>query len=267
MREAGVESARSEAMWLLARCWKCDPARALLRAEEGAELPEGFYALVERRSRREPAAYISGVREFYGREFAVGEGVLIPRPETEFLVEWALEEIRANPINSVLDLCAGSGAIGISLALEAQIPCTLVEREDKAFAWLVRNIKALRAEHLCKAIHADVLDLPDKHFKTGLITINPPYIDSGMLSGLQPEVVEYEPRAALDGGEDGLNFFLKVLEKTNSSVQVATPLFAELGQGQIERIFEDCDLPGWQVCGFRKDLAGIKRVLKMEKKR
>lgn len=169
--------------------------------------------VIERRKKGEPLQYILGKWDFYDMSFAVGEGVLIPRPETEMLVDFALEKLKETENPVIYDLCAGSGCIGLTLA--AHLPCStvyLVEKEKKAFKYLENN-KIKYNLNNANLINGDIFlydtaSLP----MADIIISNPPYIKSCEISGLQAEV-QSEPITALDGGDDGLIFYRCIAER------------------------------------------------------
>ncbi len=191
-----------------------------------------FQSLLERRTSGEPLQYILGKWQFFGRDFFVGEGVLIPRPETEQLVEAANEIIRENHYRTVLDLCAGSGCIGLSVAL--QNPDTkvyLIEKYDVALYYLKKNATALGV-HNAEIVQADILtDTPENGFCADLLLSNPPYIKTAEIPVLQAEV-QKEPHTALDGGADGLLFYRAILNRWLPCVRPNGTLLFECGDGQ-----------------------------------
>lgn len=198
-----------------------------------------FFQNIERRLQGEPLQYILGLWSFFGRDFFVGEGVLIPRPETEELVERANKILKDKPSAVVYDLCAGSGAIGLTVALEN--PNTFVylfEKYDAAFSYLQKNLDALGVRN-AKAIQADILNFPFETLKqqADLLLSNPPYIPSAELKTLQKEV-QKEPQTALDGGKDGLLFYKAIKESWLPFVNANGTLLFECGNEQGNAIAE-----------------------------
>lgn len=188
--------------------------------------------IIGRRKNGEPLQYIVGKWDFYGFTFRVGEGVLIPRPETENLVEYVLNEIKnvKNPI--VFDLCSGSGCIGITIAkIRPDAKVYLFEKEDKAYSYLNKNLKAFKLPNAvpvkCDILNCDLQNLPI----ADLIVSNPPYIKSAEIPTLQAEV-KREPMSALDGGNDGLIFYRCIASKWNSKVKSGGLIACECGDGQ-----------------------------------
>lgn len=192
--------------------------------------------IISRRKNREPLQYIVGKWDFYGLTFNVGEGVLIPRPETENLVEYVLNEIKNvnNPV--VFDLCSGSGCIGITIAkLRPDSKVYLFEKEDKAYSYLNKNLESFNLKNAtpvkCDIFECDLSDLPI----ADVLVSNPPYIKSNEIPLLQTEV-KCEPISALDGGKDGLEFYKCIASKWTSNVKKGGLIAMECGDGQSSEI-------------------------------
>ena len=207
------------------------PNDVVLKSQE-----EIFLKYIQRRTEHEPLQYLLGTWSFFGRDFFVGEGVLIPRPETEDLVQCALKKIseKKNPV--VYDLCAGSGAIGLTVALECpSAEVYLFEKYDAAFSYLTKNAEKFRLDnvHLLKE---DVL-LGCSHIipNADVLISNPPYIESAELPLLQAEV-QKEPSAALDGGKTGLDFYIAIYQKWLNKTNPDAFLFFECGENQSASI-------------------------------
>lgn len=197
--------------------------------------------LIERRVSGEPLQYIVGNWDFYGFNFLVGEGVLIPRPETEMLVEHVLEQIKNvnNPV--VFDLCSGSGCIGLTIAkLKPDAKVYLFEKEDKAFEFTQKNAQNLSVKN-ATLIKCDILSFDVSALSMAdVIVSNPPYIKTDEISSLQAEV-QNEPIAALDGGKDGLIFYRCIAAKWVSKIKNNGILAMECGDGQSSEIVEIFD--------------------------
>lgn len=192
--------------------------------------------IICRRKNGEPLQYIVGQWDFYGFTFKVGNGVLIPRPETENLVEYVLNEIQNVKTPIVFDLCSGSGCIGLTIAkLRPDSKVYLFEKEDKAYFYLNKNLEEFNLTNAvavkCDILDCDLSDLP----VADAIVSNPPYIKSAEIPFLQAEV-KNEPLSALDGGADGLVFYKCIASKWISKVKKGGLIACECGDGQSSEI-------------------------------
>lgn len=252
---AGIEDARFEAELLAREAAGVSRAAYFAGSALGPEEARRFEEWVKRRTRREPAAYITGHREFYGRPFGVGQGVLIPRPETELLVELGLSELDRDPAAVVVEAGTGSGAVAVSIAAErpaARVLATEISPDALRFAAAnasthAPDIGLLRGNLLSAVSRADV------------VLANLPYIPAWEIEALEPEVSRWEPRVALDGGEDGYDLIRELVE--DCAARLRPRLFAlEVGYGQaadVAAILESYGVEPWAV----KDLAGIDRIV------
>lgn len=180
----------------------------------------------------EPLQYVIGKWDFYESEFYVGEGVLIPRPETEELVDLAVKKLKAYNSPVVFDLCSGSGCIGLSIAKKiksSKVYC--IEKSKDAFKYLTKNATGVDNAIIINDDINNVIDIEE----ADLIISNPPYIKSGEISALQKEV-SFEPRMALDGGDDGLDFYRIINDKWFSKLKSEGILLLEIGNEQGEEI-------------------------------
>jgi release factor glutamine methyltransferase len=259
LERKGVEAARLEAELLVAHALGLDRLRLFLQLDRpvtGSEVDRARDLLV-RRGRREPTAYVVGAREFYGRSFTVGPGVLIPRPETELLVDRAREIAKERGASRarVADLGTGSGCIAVTLALEiAGAEVTAIERSADALAFARANAERLGAT--VRFVEGDFLEaLGREADRFDLLVCNPPYVDPKDRTTLAPEVAEHEPAAALFAPEGDSDFFARtLLERASAWLAPGGTLLVELAIGQAERL---------RASGarFHRDLAGIERVL------
>ncbi len=221
-----------------------------------------FEELLRRRLAGEPLQYLLGEWEFFGLPFLVGPGVLIPRPETELLVETALKLIEGVPFPTLLDLCSGSGCIPIALGVsrpDAQV--WGVELSSQAFSYLKQNL-ALNGAGNVAAVAGDVFSLPPEvtQRKYRLITANPPYIPRGELPGLQQEV-QAEPAMALDGGPDGLDFYRRLPSLCAPLLDQGGALLFEIGDDQGNAVSALMREAGYQKVQVLQDLSGLDRVV------
>lgn len=238
LQSAEIEDAVFEAACLLESVVGYSRSQCLVRGAEAVSetVKTRFFAQIARRIQGEPLQYILGKWSFYGRDFFVGEGVLIPRPETEELVEAAISVLRENPHRVVFDLCAGSGCIGLTVAKEVP-ECTvyLFEKYDAAFSYLQKNAEALGVPN-AHLIRADIFtDAPPDGARADLLLSNPPYIPKRELAELQKEVLR-EPSTALDGGADGLDFYRVIQNRWMPFVNAGGTLLFECGDGQGSEI-------------------------------
>ena len=238
LARGGVEDADFDARQLLLHCCGIDGTRFLTEGDRPADDAQvsAYQALLDRRAAGEPLQYILGQWDFYGSVFAVGPGVLIPRPETEQLTELCIERIGSGAYRTVYDLCAGTGCIGLSIAKACpQTQVYLFELHDAAFGYLRRNAEAMALPN-AHLIQSDVLrGCPEGLPAPDLIVSNPPYIKAGEIAGLQREV-GFEPATALDGGEDGYVFYRAIAERWLPLLNTNGFAAAECGEGQPETV-------------------------------
>ncbi|HWH78059.1 MAG TPA: peptide chain release factor N(5)-glutamine methyltransferase [Candidatus Binatus sp.] len=269
LSNAGIDSARLDAEVLLAHVLKM--SRGQLVVSRDSSLTEAQLAkyewLLRRRIGREPIAYIIGSQEFWSLEFKVSSAVLIPRPETERLIEVALARVGKNglalPIN-VADLGTGSGAIAITLATE--LPAArLVATDISATALAIAERNAAshgveqRIDFLCGDLFASVADCAEKF---DLIVGNPPYVESEVIATLAPEIRDWEPRGALDGGADGLDFYRRIAAEAYQLLAPNGLIVLEIGAGmghQVSSLF--ADLGQYRDIAVYQDYAGRDRVV------
>jgi release factor glutamine methyltransferase len=258
------DSASRDAELLLMRA--ASLTRATLLAYPERELVPGqsaaFEAAISRRLRHEPIQYITGTQEFYGLELAVSPAVLIPRPETEHLVESVVELLPRDRVTVIADVGTGSGAIAIALA--ANLPLATVTALDLSPAALEvagANIRAHRLQDRIRLLLSDLLGaLPPAeragHFDA--IVSNPPYVPSTDAASLHPQVREFEPASALYAGPDGLEIYRRLIPEAAAALKPGGLLALELGYGQREPLATL--LHAWHEVRFVDDLQGIARV-------
>ena len=262
LRASGKENSDFDARCLLEFVLNLNPTQYLLNRSEEVDsaCAEKFLSLVERRSNGEPLQYILGKWEFMGLPFYVGEGVLIPRPETEMLVEYALDFLKDKKNPVVIDLCSGSGCIAISVAKHLpNAKVYAVEKSDLAFPYLKKNIW-LNCVFNVSAVHGDIFDrtlLSD--IKPDLILSNPPYIRSPEIASLQSEV-RNEPSMALDGGEDGLIFYREIANGWIDRLGTGGAIAVECAEDQTEDIIRMFSEKTQYAEAFN-DLSGLPRTV------
>jgi release factor glutamine methyltransferase len=259
---AGVESARAEARRLLAHTLGEGRERTLSSMPVTPAQQAAFEDMTERRIRREPLAYLTGRREFWSLDLEVGPGVLIPRPETETLIEQALRLFpdRAAPL-VIADLGTGSGAILLAALQEFPNARGIgFEASARAFAWAERNA-ATHAPGRARILQTDWDQAPSDAYD--LVFSNPPYIPTADIRGLEPEVRDHEPRAALDGGPDGLAAYRSLAVLLPRILRPGGWAVLELGAGQDAAM--GTLFPGQEIGAIAPDLAGIPRALVLKK--
>jgi len=261
---AGVrpQDAALDAEVLARKVLDCDRASLIvrLREEEPAEFSAAYAPLVARRSLREPMAYIVGEREFWGRPFVVTPGVLIPRPETELIVEESLSLFRDQAPGLIIDVGTGSGCLAVSLAAEfrdARVVATDISMAALGVAR--RNAAANGVEERIDFRLADLLDTITE--RADLIVSNPPYVASGDAPGLVPEVREHEPHVALFAGEDGLHVYRRLFPSARPRLRAGGRLILEVGYDQDGAVIDIASRGGWTFSHHRQDLQGITRTL------
>lgn len=265
LEHAGIAAdvARLDAELLARHVVQWDRATWLIRRDEevGAGVLEPFARLIARRAGREPMAYIRGVQAFWGRDFEVTPAVLIPRPETEIVVEAALAVLKGRPAATVVDVGTGSGCIAITLALEcpgARIFATDISAEALDVAR--RNAYRLDPGHRVQFILGAYLATAPPAID--LIVSNPPYVAAGDGPGLPPEVMDYEPAQALFSGEDGLRDARGLLRAAQDALAPGGRLIMEVGYGHVELVSHEIEaLENLTLEDTLEDLQGIPRVV------
>ena len=266
LREAGVESAPLEARELV--CAAAGKSREqyyrdmALYASDAVE--EKLKELVERRLSGEPVAYIIGEWEFYGLSLTVNRDVLIPRMDTELLAERAILLARAAGEGArVLDLCAGSGCVGLAVA--ANVPdcrVVLADLSEAALKTCKQNIRRCDLNARVTCFQADALQPPDGAlWDFDVIACNPPYIPTGDIAGLDRSVRDFEPRTALDGGADGLDFYRAVTAQWGPALRLGGSLLFEVGIGQAPDVEQLLIEQGFSNVQSSQDTQGIWRVV------
>ncbi len=263
LKSCQVADASTDAWYLMAYCTGLDRAQYFLRQKETLEEKqrEQYERLLRRRGQHIPLQYLTGYQSFMGLEFAVNEHVLIPRQDTEVLVEEALKKIA--PGDAVLDMCTGSGCIIISLAAaKGQITAYAADVSAEAIKAAEANARRLQAS--VAFVKSDLFEKVEGVFDC--IVSNPPYIRSSEIAGLMPEVAEYEPVSALDGGEDGLYFYRRILEGAATHLKPGGWLLFEIGCSQGEAVSGMMCSAGYDKIEVKKDLACLDRVVLGQKR-
>ena len=262
---------RVDAEHLLAHALGCSRVELYLQHDRLLDEDEraGFRALIRRRLAREPVAYIEGARGFHALDLAlaVDRRVLVPRPETEHLVDWLLENLRPAPapIMQALDVGTGSGAIALAvLKARHELEVTAVDSSAEALEVAAANAERLGLSERLTLAHSDLMAaVEDPPGGWTAIAANLPYIPSAEIDGLAPEVRTFEPRAALDGGPDGLVLVRRLIAEVRQRGALARGgwLYLEIGVGQAETTARELSAAGLIEVATRRDYAGIERVV------
>jgi release factor glutamine methyltransferase len=268
-----VVEARREAGSLLSHALARDRTFLITHADERltAEQIRSYLSLVERRASGEPLQYIKGTQEFYGLDFEVTPDVLIPRPETELLVETALELLKGTDSPLVCDVGTGSGCIAVSLlhtrpdaravALDVSPPALEVAARNAA-----RNGVADRITFFVSDCFDALVSGEHEDTRFDLVASNPPYVAEDDLEGLQREVREHEPRVALTPGGDGLSVIRRLVSEAPRHLKPGGYLLIEIGFDQHERVAALIDARVWTLLDIRLDLQGIPRTVALRLK-
>ena len=259
LKETNIENPSLDARILMCHTLSCDELyltvhrdRHLTQSEQDA-----FFSLIKRRMSNEPVGYITGTKEFMSLEFNVDKNVLIPRPDTEILVEKVMSEVKsANPV--IIDMCTGSGAIAVSLAKYIPNACVFgLDISEDALKVAKTNSQKNGADVTFEK--HDVLK-PYSKITADAVVSNPPYIPTEDLNGLMSDVIDFEPSIALDGGVDGLLFYRAIIKNIDSCLKDGGLLAFEVGAGQADDVAYLMEEKFSSVT-LEKDLAGIDRVV------
>ena len=273
LKDRGIDTSRLDAEVLLAKALESERLRLFVERERelNEEESQRFTSFVQRRTLREPVSYIVGEKEFWSLNFRVRRGVLIPRPETEFLVEAALETVKeAYPEKdsrrermTILDLGTGSGNIAVVLAKEIENSHILaVDSSDRAVEVAKENIDlhSVRDQvFLMKADFCHPLCFQKNTFD--IIISNPPYIPTNEIKSLLPDVKDFEPVVSLDGGSDGLELIRQITRRAPHYLKDGGSLLLEIGKGQKENVVKILEENSFDDIRTKRDLTGIERVV------
>lgn len=263
LTKAGVDNPDGDAAEIIRAVTGFSRIDLLTRSDEALDdtITQKAIDLARRRAGGEPIQYVIGSWSFMGRDYLVGEGVLIPRDDTEVVTRASIDWIKPLPHPAIVDLCAGSGIIGVTLKKERpDATVYAVEKSDIAYDYLCRNTALNHAD--ITTIHADLRDCADqfRDESLDLIVSNPPYIRSDEIATLQSEV-QYEPRLALDGGKDGYIFYELILRLWTKKLKKGGCIAFEIGEGQFDMIAAMLRAHGYTDIKGYLDLTGIKRAI------
>lgn len=263
LTEAGFEAPAFEALCLTEKVFRFNRLALITKGEETVASEEKLAVLAElteKRLNHEPLQYLLGKWSFMGIDLLVGEGVLVPRDDTEVVTSLCIDYLSCKESPNVIDLCAGSGAISLALEKYANCKVTAVELSDKAFSYLTQNIKLNNSA--VNALNGDIFechkDIADNSLD--LIVSNPPYIKTADIASLQKEV-QHEPAMALDGGESGLDFYRRIVPLWKSKLKAGGALAFELGEGQYDEVSRILADNGFGGITESIDFGGVQRAI------
>lgn len=267
LSKAGVTEASLDAKYLLFEAFETDMTHFLLDRYQNLSEEENnirilnYRSKIEKRSQRIPLQQIIGSREFMGMEFYVNEHVLIPRQDTETLVELVLKDYKGmKPV--ILDMCTGSGCIAISLArLGGFDYVTGVDISKEALKVAEKNAENLLGQGRITFMESDLFVSLEEQKKFDVIVSNPPYIPTKIIEGLEPEVRDFEPMLALDGKEDGLYFYRRLADEGRRYINAGGAVYFEIGYDQAEAVSDLLREAGFAEIRVIKDAAGLNRVV------
>lgn len=257
-----IENSKFEAQSLLQKAFSLDRVGFIIHKTDKADenCSHNFLNFIEKRISGEPLQYILGEWSFMGFDFKVGRGVLIPRDDTEVVVNLCIDFLKNRTDKKTVDLCSGSGAIAVALDKISGAKVTAVEIDKAAFSYLEKNVKENNSS--VKPVMADALKICDT-FADGeldLIVSNPPYIKSADIETLQKEV-QLEPRLALDGGEDGCDFYREIVNRWSRKLKKGGALAFELGEGQADAVKALMTEQGFSDFKISLDFGGVQRAI------
>lgn len=257
-----IENSKFEAQSLLQKAFSLDRVGFIIHKTDKADenCSHNFLKFIEKRISGEPLQYILGEWSFMGFDFKVGRGVLIPRDDTEVVVNLCIDFLENRTDKKTVDLCSGSGAIAVALDKISGAKVTAVEIDETAFSYLETNVKENNSS--VKPVMADALEIC-KTFADGeldLIVSNPPYIKSADIETLQKEV-RLEPRLALDGGEDGCDFYREIVSRWSRKLKKGGALAFELGENQADAVKVLMTEQGFSDFKISLDFGGAQRAI------
>ena len=262
LKSNNIKSSNLDSEILLSSTLKLDRSKLILNLEKKIQNKEKkfFFNLIKRRSRNEPIAYITGYKEFWKSKFKVDKNVLIPRPDTETIIEQVLSDLNIHSSKRILDIGAGSGCIIISILKERKSCLGVgIDISRNAVKMAKYNAKIQHIDNRVKFFNSNI-----DNFCLGkydLIISNPPYIKSFEINGLEKDIKNHEPRVALDGGIDGYNKIRIIIKKSSTLIKKKGKLFLELGINQTRETIKILNLNGFYKNKVVKDLANKNRCI------
>lgn len=260
LKKSGIDTANLDAKLLLCKYLKKDKLYLIVNSNEEINIDDDFEQLVIRREKREPMQYILGKAEFFGLDFKVNKNVLIPRPDTEVLVEKVIDFVGDNSY-TVLDIGTGSGCIPVTVAVNCKnAKVYTADISEDATAVAKENAKLNGVEERISFLNMDILkDFPEE--EVDCIVSNPPYIEEDVIPTLMSDVKDFEPYIALSGGKDGLVFYRRIAEKGFEILKDGGLIAFEVGHNQAMAVSTILEENGFNDIITLKDLVGIERVV------
>lgn len=266
---AGISSPALESRILLAQACEESQEYLLLNFDQdvSVDITVKYLSYIKRRQQKEPIAYITGIKEFYGRDFIVNKDVLIPRPDTEIMVEAICQNIQSSERQRILDLGTGSGVIGITLALEfSLVEVIAVDISESSLACAMKNVEKHKISQQVQLLQSDWYSALAEN-KFDIIVSNPPYICRLESEYMAEETIDYEPDRALFADNNGLSCYENILQNANKYLDSSGSIYLEIGFKQCEQIVTLARQYGFTNINVYRDLQGHKRALQLKFKR
>ena len=265
LKSSGIENVEYDIKAILTDTFGLDLNKFILdmdnEFEPDKDLEAKYLSRIEKRKMHIPLQYIINKQNFYGLDFYVDESVLIPRYDTENIVDRIVKDCKENKCLSVLDLCTGSGCIAVSLKKNGFEKVYAADISDKALAVAKHNAKFNNAGIIF--LQSDLYENFPKEIRFDIIVSNPPYISTDKIAELETQVKDFEPKLALDGGKDGLDFYKKILKLSKDFINKSGRLYLEIGYDQAKEVVDLAKKEGYYNIQIIKDLSGRDRGISM----
>ncbi len=265
LKSSGIENVEYDIKAILTDTFGLDLNKFILdmdnEFEPDKDLEAKYLSRIEKRKMHIPLQYIINKQNFYGLDFYVDESVLIPRYDTENIVDRIVKDCKENKCLSVLDLCTGSGCIAVCLKKNGFEKVYAADISDKALAVAKHNANLNNADIIF--LQSDLYENFPKEIRFDVIVSNPPYISTDKIAELETQVKDFEPKLALDGGKDGLDFYKKILKLSKDFINKSGRLYLEIGYDQAKEVVDLAKKEGYYNIQIIKDLSGRDRGISM----
>ena len=265
LKSSGIENVEYDIKAILTDTFGLDLNKFILdmdnEFEPDKDLEAKYLSRIEKRKMHIPLQYIINKQNFYGLDFYVDESVLIPRYDTENIVDRIVKDCKENKCLSVLDLCTGSGCIAVCLKKNGFEKVYAADISDKALAVAKHNANLNNADIIF--LQSDLYENFPKEIRFNVIVSNPPYISTDKIAELETQVKDFEPKLALDGGKDGLDFYKKILKLSKDFINKSGRLYLEIGYDQAKEVVDLAKKEGYYNIQIIKDLSGRDRGISM----